>query len=112
MGGKAKPTKHTAREIAKKTQLATQNAGGGGAGLKDRLGGGGGESKYCCSMCGQAAPDLKTMQVHFEARHPKEVFDPEKCENLHEKFGGTTQGIGVRGAARHEMGGKKKEEKN
>ena len=39
MGGKAKPTQHTAKEIAGKAKAALQNKGGGKAGLADRLGG-------------------------------------------------------------------------
>lgn len=39
MGGKAKPTKHTAKEIAGRIAASTQNKGGGKAGLADRKGG-------------------------------------------------------------------------
>lgn len=39
MGGKAKPTKHTAKEINGKIAAATQNKGGGKEGLADRKGG-------------------------------------------------------------------------
>ena len=42
---KAKPTKHTAGELAAKAKAATQNAGGGKAGLQDRKGGVG-HAKY------------------------------------------------------------------
>jgi transcription elongation factor Elf1 len=59
MGGKAKPTKHTTAEINKKVAEATQNRGGGAAGLADRKGGAAGHSKFKCPTCGQAAPDLK-----------------------------------------------------
>ena len=101
MGGKAKPTKHTAGEIAKKTQLATQNAGGGSAGLTDRLGGAAGHSKFKCPYCGIQGPDLKTMNIHHDAKHPKETWDPAKFVDLHEVHGGTTQGIAVRGSTKH-----------
>jgi hypothetical protein len=38
------------------------------------------------------------MKEHHEARHPKLPFDEAACENLHVEFGGTTQGVGVRGS--------------
>jgi len=101
MGGKAKPTKHTASEVAKKTQLATQNMGGGSAGLSDRLGGKAGHAKLECYLCGVHAPDLKSMQVHHEAKHPKIDFDQGKYVDLHEIHGGSTQGVAVRGSTKH-----------
>ena len=48
MGGKAKPKKHTAKEIAGKVAAATTNKGGGKAGLADRLGGAAGHAKFKC----------------------------------------------------------------
>ena len=39
MGGKAKPTKHTAKELAGRAAASMQNKGGGKAGLADRKGG-------------------------------------------------------------------------
>ncbi|KAL4422255.1 hypothetical protein ABPG75_008452 [Micractinium tetrahymenae] len=97
--GKAKPAKHTSAELAAKAKAATQNAGGGKAGLADRKGGAVGHAKYKCHICGQAAPDLKTMQIHHDAKHPKLPWEPEKCENLHALTGGvTTQGVAVRGS--------------
>lgn len=62
--GKAKPAKHTSAEIKSKITAATQNKGGGAAGMKDRQGGVG-HAKYKCPICAQQAPDLKSMQVHF-----------------------------------------------
>lgn len=98
MGGKAKPTKHTAAEIAAKVKAATQNKGGGKAGLADRKGGAVGHSKFKC-VCGVAAPDIKTMQAHHESKHPAIPWDPEKVINLHELAGGvTTQGVAIRGS--------------
>mmetsp|Transcript_79215 Transcript_79215/g.183821 ORF Transcript_79215/g.183821 Transcript_79215/m.183821 type:complete len:106 (+) Transcript_79215:102-419(+) len=98
MGGKAKPTKHTAAELKQKEKDATCNRGGGAAGAKDRAGGTVGHSKYKCYICMQAAPDPKSMQMHFESKHPKEEFSIEKCTDLHACVGGvTTQGVAVRG---------------
>lgn len=97
--GKAKPAKHTAAELAAKAKAATINAGGGKAGLQDRKGGSVGHARYKCPACGQSAPDLKTMQIHFEAKHPKLPWEPEKVEDLHAMVGGvTTQGVAVRGS--------------
>mmetsp|Transcript_59911 Transcript_59911/g.128558 ORF Transcript_59911/g.128558 Transcript_59911/m.128558 type:complete len:106 (+) Transcript_59911:101-418(+) len=98
MGGKAKPTKHTSAELAQKAKDALTNKGGGSAGKQDRAGGSVGHSKYKCNICMQAAPDPKSMQMHFESKHPKEEFSLEKCQDLHAQAGGvTTQGVAVRG---------------
>ncbi|KAM3213130.1 hypothetical protein ACQJBY_065874 [Aegilops geniculata] len=84
MTGKAKPKKHTAKEIAAKIDAATTNRGGGKAGQKDRLGQEkGGHAKMECPLCKVTAPDVKSMQIHHEARHPKLPFDPDKINNLH-----------------------------
>jgi hypothetical protein len=40
------------------------------------------------------------MQIHHDAKHPKLPWEPEKIENLHEVFGGTTQGVAVRGSVK------------
>lgn len=44
--GKAKPAKHTSAELRAKAKAATQNAGGGKAGLADRKGGAAGHQKF------------------------------------------------------------------
>ena len=99
MGGKAKPTKHTAKELAGKFKDATQNKGGGKAGVADRKGGKAGHSKFECYICKMAAPSLKTMQIHFDSKHPKETMDPNKCTNLIAANGGvTTAGVAVKGS--------------
>ncbi|CAH1430086.1 protein METHYLENE BLUE SENSITIVITY 1 [Lactuca sativa] len=84
MTGKAKPKKHTAKEIAAKVDAATTNRGGGKAGVADRTGQvKGGHAKYECPHCKITAPDVKTMQVHHDAKHPKIPFDESKISNLH-----------------------------
>ncbi|XP_014498140.1 uncharacterized protein LOC106759468 [Vigna radiata var. radiata] len=84
MTGKAKPKKHTAKEIAAKIDAATTNRGGGKAGLADRSGvEKGGHAKYECPLCKVTAPDVKSMQIHHEARHPKIPFEEDKVVNLH-----------------------------
>ena len=98
--GKAKPAKHTAAEIKGKIAAATTNKGGGSAGMVDRLGGRAGHAKFQCPVCAQQAPDLKTMEMHHESKHPKLPFDAEKCRNMHDIVGGTTQGVAVRGSTK------------
>lgn len=84
MTGKAKPKKHTAKEIALKIDAATTNRGGGKAGLEDRSGADkGGHAKLACPICKATAPDLKSMQIHHEARHPKLPYEEDKLLNLH-----------------------------
>ena len=60
MGGKAKPTKHSAKEIASKVAAATQNKAGGKAGLADRKGGAAGHAKFKCPACGVQSPSIKS----------------------------------------------------
>ena len=74
--------------------------GGGKAGLDDRKGGKAGHAKYVCPICKQQVPDLKTMEIHHSAKHDKVPFNPEAAINTHEIFGGTTQGVGVRGSVK------------
>ncbi|XP_042032662.1 protein METHYLENE BLUE SENSITIVITY 1-like [Salvia splendens] len=84
MTGKAKPKKHTAKELAAKLDAATTNRGGGKAGLSDRTGKEkGGHAKLECPLCKVTAPDIKSMQIHHDARHPKIPFDDSKLNNLH-----------------------------
>lgn len=84
MTGKAKPKKHTAKEIAMKVDLATTNRGGGKAGMADRTGKEkGGHAKFECPHCKTTAPDIKSMQIHHDARHPKIPFEEDKLVNLH-----------------------------
>jgi len=98
MGGKAKPTKHTAKELNQKAADALTNKGGGSHGKADRAGGSAGHAKYKCYVCMQQAPDPKSMTLHFESKHPKETLDMERCTDVHAAAGGvTTSGVAVRG---------------
>lgn len=84
MTGKAKPKKHTAKEIAAKVDAATTNRGGGKAGQVDRLGlDKGGHAKYVCPVCKATAPDPKSMQMHHESKHPKLPWDETKIVDQH-----------------------------
>lgn len=103
MTGKAKPKKHTAKEIAAKIDAATTNRGGGKAGVEDRKGlDKGGHAKLECPICKATAPDTKSMLIHHEARHPKVPFEEEKLHNRHEVVGAEASGNkpkpGVRGS--------------
>ncbi|PIA49373.1 hypothetical protein AQUCO_01300296v1 [Aquilegia coerulea] len=110
MTGKAKPKKHTAKELAAKLDAATTNRGGGKAGLVDRTGiAKGGHAKYECPHCKITAPDVKSMQIHHDSKHPKIPFDDTKIQNLHATVGAAAADTskprpGVRGSL------KKKEE--
>mmetsp|Transcript_24628 Transcript_24628/g.62318 ORF Transcript_24628/g.62318 Transcript_24628/m.62318 type:complete len:81 (+) Transcript_24628:32-274(+) len=77
MGGKAKPTKHTSKEIAKKVFEANVNRGGGAAGAKDRIDG---KCQFKCYICLGFQPSEKSMQIHFDAKHPKETMDTERIK--------------------------------
>ncbi|KAJ4763511.1 zinc finger (C2H2 type) family protein [Rhynchospora pubera] len=84
MTGKAKPKKHTAKEIAAKIDVATTNRGDEKAGQANRLGQEkGGHAKLECRLYKTTMPDIKSMQIHHEVRHPKLPFEPEKLNNLY-----------------------------
>uniref|UniRef100_A0A061RGX5 C2H2-type domain-containing protein n=1 Tax=Tetraselmis sp. GSL018 TaxID=582737 RepID=A0A061RGX5_9CHLO len=98
--GKAKPAKHTTKEINKKISDATTNKGGGKAGYEDRKGGKAGHAKYRCPNCATQCPSLSSMKIHWEAKHSKEPFDESKCIDVHAEVGGTTKGVAVRGSTK------------
>ena len=99
MGGKAKPTKHSAKEIASKVAAATQNKAGGKAGLADRKGGAAGHAKFKCPACGVQSPSIKSAEMHWDSKHSKLPFVASDWTDMHEAHGGvTTAGVAVRGA--------------
>ncbi|CAM6116331.1 unnamed protein product [Calypogeia fissa] len=102
MTGKAKPKKHTAKEIAAKIDAATTNRGGGKAGVEDRLAKDkGGHAKLACPVCKATAPDSKSMKIHHEARHPKLPYVEDSLVNLHASAPPSTSSApkpGVRGS--------------
>ena len=98
MAGKAKPKKHTAKELKQKHDAALTNKGGGKAGLQDRKGGAAGHAKFKCPVCGMAAPSLKSGELHWDSKHAKLPFKPEDWSDLHAMHGGTTKGVAVKGA--------------
>mmetsp|Transcript_26231 Transcript_26231/g.36232 ORF Transcript_26231/g.36232 Transcript_26231/m.36232 type:complete len:117 (+) Transcript_26231:259-609(+) len=109
MGGKAKPTKHTAKELAGRAAASLQNKGGGKLGAEDRKGGVSGHSKFKCPICAQTAPSIKSMEEHHDSKHAKLPFEPDKCVNQQEGGVSTTQGLAVRGSVKRGTAEKKKE---
>eukprot|EP00271_Cylindrocystis_brebissonii_P014336 TRINITY_DN35659_c0_g1_i1.p2 TRINITY_DN35659_c0_g1~~TRINITY_DN35659_c0_g1_i1.p2 ORF type:complete len:106 (-),score=13.36 TRINITY_DN35659_c0_g1_i1:330-647(-) len=84
MTGKAKPKKHTAKDIQAKVDAATTNRGGGRAGAVDRLGlDKGGHARYACAICKTTGPDVKTMKIHHEAKHPKLPYNESELIDQH-----------------------------
>eukprot|EP00470_Lotharella_oceanica_P004560 CAMPEP_0170173570 /NCGR_PEP_ID=MMETSP0040_2-20121228/6863_1 /TAXON_ID=641309 /ORGANISM="Lotharella oceanica, Strain CCMP622" /LENGTH=152 /DNA_ID=CAMNT_0010414815 /DNA_START=81 /DNA_END=539 /DNA_ORIENTATION=- len=108
-GRKGKENKHTKAELKAKEKAATKNMGGGAEGLMDRKGGEAGHAKFECHVCGIRSPSLTTLKIHHEAKHPKIPFDPEKAQNVHAKYGGSTRGVAVHGTLKNAK--KKKKEK-
>jgi hypothetical protein len=69
-----------------------------------------GHAKYKCSICGQQAPDPKSMEAHHDSKHSKVTFDLAACTDMHEANGGvTTAGVAVRGSITYGTAAKKKE---
>ncbi len=69
--------------------------------MEDRKGGKVGHSKFSCPHCAMTAPSIKSMQEHWDSKHPKLPFDEAACTNLHELVGGvTTAGVAVRGSTK------------
>lgn len=49
-----------------------KNKGGGSGGKAARLDG---KCTYTCTICKSNMPDLKTIRIHYENKHPKLPFD-------------------------------------
>ena len=99
----AKPTKHNATEIAAKAHAATVNKGGGKDGMKDRLGGAVGHSKFLCNHCKTPCMSLAIARVHHESKHSKIPFLESDYTDVHALVGGvTTVGVAVRGTTNAE----------
>ena len=83
MSGKAKPQKHTAKEIAQKHHEAKMRKGGRGGGEegkeKRKAPKEGKKNVFInCSICFAQQPSLKSMQIHYENKHPKENWEDAK----------------------------------
>ena len=42
-----------------------------------------GHAKLACPVCKTAGPDIKTLQIHHEAKHPKLPWDESSLINQH-----------------------------
>ena len=83
MSGKAKPAKHTAKEIAMKDHEAKMRQGGRGGGAegkeKRKAPKEGKKNVFItCSICFTQQPSLKSMEIHYESKHPKENWEDAK----------------------------------
>ncbi len=56
---------------------ATVNRGGGASGVAARLDA---KCSYKCYICLCAQPSEKSLQIHFDAKHPKDTLDLEKAK--------------------------------
>jgi len=79
MPRKAKPTKHSRKDLEARKKAATQDKGGGRKGRASRAGGKTGGAKFQCYICFKNIPDAKTMAIHFENKHKKHTLDMERC---------------------------------
>jgi len=82
MGRKGKTQKHTAKEIAGKVKAAKERngaAGGGGKGAEARMGAWT-KASVLCDVCKTIQPSFKTMQIHYENKHPKDSYPAEDYE--------------------------------
>ena len=61
MPRKAKPTKHSRKDLDRRRKLATTDKGGGRKGREARGGGKTGGAKYQCYVCFKFVPDATTM---------------------------------------------------
>ena len=80
MGGKAKPKKHTAAELAAKAKAATTSVGGGGAGIADRDKTQ--KIKAECPMPGCGGVKLASLTVaktHWSTKHCTCKMVPDMC---------------------------------
>ncbi len=90
MAGKAKPKKHTAKEIAMKHHEAKMKKGGRGGGqdgIEKRNAPKEGKKNIFikCEKCFLMQPSLKSMEIHYESKHPKESWaDALKIYNKQE----------------------------
>ncbi|KAK9119478.1 hypothetical protein Scep_017571 [Stephania cephalantha] len=68
---KAKPKKHTTKEIAAKIDAATMNRGGSKARQADQSGQEKGRhAQFECPLCKTTAQDVKSIQIHHEPKAP------------------------------------------
>ena len=90
MPRKAKPTKHTTKEINQKHHDAKMKAGGmggGQAGIAGRKAPKEGKKDIFiqCKICLAMQPSLKSMALHYDGKHPKENW--AEAEAIYEEEG-------------------------
>jgi hypothetical protein len=80
MGRKGKSQKHTAKELNAKHKAAKEKAGAAGGGGKGAAARKNASAKILmvCKLCKTNQPSVKSMKIHFDAKHPKENWD-EHC---------------------------------
>ena len=83
MSGKAKPQKHTAKEIAMKDHEAKMRQGGRGGGAegkeKRKAPKEGKKNVFItCNICFTQQPSLKSMEIHYENKWEDIKFTYEK----------------------------------
>ncbi|KAJ8775295.1 hypothetical protein K2173_020299 [Erythroxylum novogranatense] len=98
MTGKAKPKKHTTKEVAAKVDgddKQRRREEGGLIGPAEKR-----ARQVGVSPSQRRSPDSKTMQIHHEVRHPKIPFEEDKLVNLHASYTADTSKPrpGVRGS--------------
>lgn len=89
MAGKAKPTKHTTKEINAKHHAAKMKNGGMGGGAEGKEkrkapkeGKSDVHTKLKCVKCLALQPSIKSMMIHYESKHPKEDWEAAKVQYL------------------------------
>jgi len=77
MGRKGKTQKHSAAEITAKHKAAKEAkgaAGGGNAGAEKRKNAGA-KISATCEICMSMQPNIKSMEAHYDSKHPKQFED-------------------------------------
>nr|CCA27042.1 conserved hypothetical protein [Albugo laibachii Nc14] len=82
MGGKAKFQKHTAKELQAKA-AASKSKGGGKSGAVTRKTA---KLNFICEVCKTSSPDVKSLELHYQSKHPKAPFDREACIKIAEEL--------------------------
>mmetsp|Transcript_74640 Transcript_74640/g.103730 ORF Transcript_74640/g.103730 Transcript_74640/m.103730 type:complete len:92 (+) Transcript_74640:24-299(+) len=77
MGGK-KPTKHSATDLAKRQNAARIKQ----VAEKGKDGRTATKCNFNCKICMASVPDVKTMGIHYESKHPKETFPQADYEAM------------------------------
>ena len=96
MGGKAKPKKHTAKEIAGKVAAAAKQ-GRRKSGSRGQPGEALRGAKSKCPSCSIRSPSIKSAR-YWDSKHPKLPFKPEDWSDMHAVHGVTA--VAVKGSSK------------